>query len=67
MKERPSEIYYRRIGNKESLEVIGIGDVSYKVDEFAVGGNLIFLKISQNIGRLSRFKKFLIHPSTWRH
>ena len=44
VKERPSEMFYRRIGNKENLEVIRIEDASYKVDEFAIGGNLIFLK-----------------------
>ena len=44
VKERPSRMFYSRIGKKEDLEVIGIGDASYKSDEKSIGGDLIFIK-----------------------
>ena len=44
VKERPSRMFYSQIGKKEDLEVIGIGDASYKSDENSIGGDLIFIK-----------------------
>ena len=42
-KERPSMIRFSRIGDKEDLIVLGMGDTSFKVDEKAVGGIILFL------------------------
>ena len=42
MKE--NAVKFSRIGNKEDLVVTGIGDASYKVDEKAIGGNVVLLR-----------------------
>ena len=42
--ERPSHVIFSKIGIKEKLEVVGIGDASYKCDEKSIGGNMIFIK-----------------------
>ena len=44
IKERPSRVVFSKIGIKEKLEVVGIGDASYKCDEKSIGGNMIFIK-----------------------
>ena len=36
-------IRFSRIGDKEDLIVLGMGDTSFKVDEKAVGGIILFL------------------------
>ena len=43
VKERPSKLKFSRIGPKEVLIIIGIGDASFKSEERAVGGILLFL------------------------
>ena len=43
MRERESKIVFSKIGEKESLCVIGISDVSYHQDDNAVSGELILL------------------------
>ena len=42
-KERPSKIKFSKIAPKESLMVVGIGHASFKSDEKAIGGVLLFL------------------------
>ena len=32
------------MGNKGNLELIGMGDALYKVDEHPLGGDMIFIK-----------------------
>ena len=43
VKERPSMIIFSRIGDKEDIIVLGMGDASFKVDKKAVGGINLFL------------------------
>ena len=45
--ERESEINFRKIGDNEDLMVVGIGDASFKSDDKAVGGVLLFLTDSK--------------------
>ena len=42
-KEHPSKIKFSKIAPKESLMVVGIGDASFKSDDKAIGGVLLFL------------------------
>ena len=42
-KERSSKIRFTKIAPKESLLVVGIGDASFKLDDKAIGGVLLFL------------------------
>ena len=37
-------MFYKRIGNKDNLEIIGIGDASFKIDDQTIGGNWIFFE-----------------------
>ena len=37
VKERPSKMKFSRIGPKEDLMIVGIGDASFKADDKAVG------------------------------
>ena len=46
VKERPSKLKFSRIGPKDDLIIIGIGDASFKSEEKAVGGILLFLSNS---------------------
>ena len=43
VQERESKIKYGYIGEKEDLVIIGLGDASYKQDDKAVGGVVLFL------------------------
>ena len=45
-KERPSRLRFSRIGEKEDLIILGIGDASFKVDEKAIGGVILLLSNS---------------------
>ena len=40
---RSSKLRYLRIGPKDDLIVVGIGDASFKAEDKAVGGVLLFL------------------------
>ena len=40
-------MYYRKDGRKEELQMVGIGDASFKTDEKAVGG-VIFLLMDKD-------------------
>ena len=42
-KDRSSKVKFSRIGPKDDLLVVAIGDASFKVDDKAVGGVLLFL------------------------
>merc|ERR1711895_141645 len=42
-KEHSSKIKFKKIAPKESLMIIGIGDASFKSDDKAIGGVLLFL------------------------
>ena len=44
IKERYIQVIFSRIGNRESLEVIRIGDSSYNGDKKYICGELIFMK-----------------------
>ena len=52
VREPESKIKYKRIGDKEDLVIVGIGDASYKLDDKAVGGVSLFLANS-NLTRAS--------------
>ena len=41
--EEENPVRFPYLGEKENIEVIGIGDVSYKSGEKAIGGELILL------------------------
>ena len=43
LKERKSMIKYSKLGAREDLEIIGIGDASHRIDDKAVGGNLVLI------------------------
>ena len=43
VRERQSKIKFERIGDRDNLTIVGIGDASFKSDEKAVGGVLLFL------------------------
>ena len=43
VKKEENKIIYRKIGNRENLQVIGIVDASYKPDNKSVGGMIIAL------------------------
>ena len=43
IKREENRVVYGRIGDKETLQVIGIVDASYKSDEKSVGGMMIVL------------------------
>ena len=45
-KERSSQLKFSRIGPKEDLIILGIGDASFMSDDKAVGGVLLFLSNS---------------------
>ena len=47
VRERESKIKYTRVGDKEDLVVVGIGDASFKSDDKAVGGVSLFLANSK--------------------
>ena len=42
-KERSSRMKFSRIGSKDDLMIVGIGDASFKSDNKAVGGVMLFL------------------------
>ena len=42
-KERSSKLKFSRIGQKEDLVILGIGDASFKSEEKVVDGVLLFL------------------------
>ena len=42
-KERSSKMKFSKIAPKENLMIVGIGDASFKSDDKAVGGVLLFL------------------------
>ena len=42
-KGRSSKVKFSRIGPKDDLIVVAIGDASFKVDDKAIGGVLLFL------------------------
>ena len=46
-KERSLKLKFSRIGPKEDLIILGIGDTSFKLDDKAVGGVLLFLSNSR--------------------
>ena len=40
---KESKMFYGMIGKKEELQIVGIGDASFKTDEKAVGGVVLLL------------------------
>ena len=47
VRERESCIKFEKVGNKEDLIVVGIRDASFKSDEKAIGGVLLFMADSR--------------------
>ena len=45
--ERESFIQFSRIGQRDDLIVMGIGDASFKLDDKAIGGVMLFLSNSE--------------------
>ena len=45
-KDRSSKMKFSRIGPKDDLIIVGIGEASFKTDEKAIGGVLLFLSNS---------------------
>ena len=43
VREQESKLKNERIGEKEDLMIVGIGDTSFKTDDKAVGGVFLFL------------------------
>ena len=43
MRERRSLIKYKKIGDKEDLILVEVGDASYKQDDKVIGGIVLFL------------------------
>ena len=41
---RDSDVYYGRVGDRDELQLIGVGDASYKQDDKAVGGVILWLE-----------------------
>ncbi len=44
IKQKKNEVKFTKVGKKEDLVVTGVGDASYKVDEKAIGGNIVMLR-----------------------
>ena len=44
IKQKKNEVKFTKIGRKEDLVVTGVGDASYKIDEKAIGGNIVMLR-----------------------
>ena len=42
-RKEKNKVVYRKVGEKEKLQVIGIVDASYKSDEKSIGGMLIMI------------------------
>ena len=47
-----SEVFYGKVGDKEDLQIVGIGDASYKMDEKSTGG-VILLLVSKDFKKAS--------------
>ena len=45
IKMKKYEVIFTRIGRKEDLGISGIRDASYKLNEKAIGGNMVLLQI----------------------
>ena len=43
VRERDSKIIFKKIGDREDLMMVGIGDPSFKYEEKAVGGDFLFM------------------------
>ena len=47
-----SEVFYGRVGDREELQIVSIGDALFKTDEKAIGG-VILLLVSKDFERAS--------------
>ena len=43
VKEKPAKVFFSKIGKKDQIQIVGIGDASYRCDDKSVGGNLVLL------------------------
>jgi hypothetical protein len=43
IRSRPSEVMFRKVGEKEDLVINGLADASYKMDDRSIGGDLVIL------------------------
>ena len=57
IKMKKNEVSFSKIGDKDDMMVAGIGDASYKVDEKAIGGNIVLMKNKKNEKVLPLFWK----------
>ena len=48
VKERQATVLYSKIGPYDEIQVIGIGDASYKCDDKSIGGNLVLFGDREN-------------------
>ena len=49
---KDTKMFYERFRMKEELQIVGIGDCSFKTDEKAVGG-VVLLLVTQDFTRVS--------------
>ena len=42
-KENPSKVLFSKIGKQNDIQIMSIGDASYKCDDKSVGGNFVHL------------------------
>ena len=43
IKDKPNQVVFSKVGEKDDLVVFGLGDASYRCDAKSIGGNLILL------------------------
>ena len=65
IREKKNEVRFSKIGNKEDLVVTGISDASYRMDENAIGGNIILMRNKRNVNVLLIFWKSKTIPQVY--
>ena len=48
VKENPAKVLFSKVGSYDQVQILGIGDASYKCDDKSVGGNFVLLGNLQN-------------------
>ena len=43
VKEKPAKVLFSKIGRKDQIKIVGVGDASYRCDDKSIGGNLVLL------------------------
>ena len=52
LRKKENKIFYRKLGNRENLQIIGIVDASYKSDNSSIAGMIIAL-VNENMTKAS--------------